>query len=126
VFQISFIEIRNLDSIGSPVSLLQSAPDRSHTMNDSISLRTNARLVMVTADMYAHLLDGQGNTIENNVSVDLGVTDLTLVNMLGIKVSESLLLATKVTDSMNYVERWLATIVVPASVRKSCQSYSIR
>jgi hypothetical protein len=41
--------------IGGPVSLLQPVPDRPHTMNNSISIGINARPVIVTADIYAHL-----------------------------------------------------------------------
>jgi hypothetical protein len=79
-------------------------------MNNSISIGTNARPVMVTADVYAHLLDGQGNAIENNITVRLGVEDLTL------EVSESLLLSTTVADLMNC---WLVTVAVPAGSKES-------
>jgi hypothetical protein len=67
VFRISNVKIRSRDSVNSPVSLLQHVQDRPHTMISSIMIRTNARLVTVTADIYVPLLDGQGNAIKDTL-----------------------------------------------------------
>ena len=108
---VSDLKVSNLDSIGSPIRVLQPIQGESSVLNNTASIGTGESL-RVEARL---LIKGKGNEVEINNDLVLGLNLKSVEMMLEIlaQINESdMLVNFPLQDIMN-LHCWLSTVVTP-------------
>lgn len=111
VLGVSDLKVSNLDSIGSPMRVLQPIKGESSVLNNSASIGTG-EFLRVEARL---LIKGKGNEVEINNDLVLGLNLKSVEMMLEIlaQINESdMLVNFPLQDIMN-LNCWLSTVVTP-------------
>ena len=105
------VKLENIDSIGSPVRILQPVHGESSILNNTASMGVGEKPARVAFTLF---VAGEGDQIQvkNEIEIGLSLSDTTFLLQLLAKLNAPSLLNFPLRDITN-INCWLATIVTP-------------
>jgi hypothetical protein len=109
----SYIKIENLDTIMSPLVLLEPVSTEPYFLNNSVAIGTEDRPVKLSTNFAFAVIDEVGGTeISNEIDISLDMYTANVIMRLMLKIAKSKLLGFPLVDMFDpYC--WIATIPPP-------------
>ena len=109
----SYVKIENLDTIMSPLMLLEPVSTEPYFLNNSVTIGTEERPVKLSTNFAFAVIDEVGGTeISNEIDISLDMYTANVLMTLMLKVAKSKLLGFPLVDMFDpYC--WIATIPSP-------------
>lgn len=107
------VKIENLDTLVSPLVLLQPVATEPYYLNNSITVGTESRPVKLSTNIAFSLVDEVGGTeISNELDISLDMHTGNVIMMAMLKISKSRLLQFPLVDVFD-INCWISTIPAP-------------
>ncbi|CAJ1942472.1 unnamed protein product [Cylindrotheca closterium] len=108
----SDVRIDNLDTIGSPIELLQAIMDMPHQLNNTMTFGTEGRPVRMALTFLLSLMGDDDMQVRNEVEISLDLHSASVMLQAMMKVAESRFYGFPMRDIFD-LNCWLAMIPAP-------------
>jgi len=119
----SDVRIDNLDTIGSPLELLQAITDAPHTLNNTMTFGTEDRPVRMSMRFLLSLIGDDDIQLRNDVEISLDLHSASVMLQAMMKVAESRFYGFPMRDIFD-LNCWLAMIPAPKLDQYGARSIS--
>jgi len=116
-FKVFNARIAGLDTIGSPLSILNPMENFPHNLNNTASIGIGGKPLRFAATILFFLTGNEDQQLRNEVDISLDLSYVTIMLQMLLKISEASLIEFPLRDFSN-LECWLATIPAPQLDRR--------
>ena len=119
-FRASDARIENLDTLGSPIKILEPVMGEPYELNNTATLGTSDRPLRFAMRLLVSMIGDEDMQLRNEVDISLDLNSVTFVLHAMLKMLESRLYNFPLGDVLDY-NCWLAMIPAP-----KLDSYGVR